>query len=357
MIKVTKTYLPSLGEYNLFLKKIWKSAWITNHGPNVLELERKLKKYLGVKYLFLVTNGTLGLQIAVKAMNLSGEVITTPFSYVASTSSLVWEGCKPVFVDINPETLCIDAKKVEAAITKKTTAILAVHVYGNLCEVELLENIAKKYNLKLIYDSAHAFGVKYKNRPIFNYGDMNVLSFHATKIFHTIEGGAVITRDSKLAHKISYLRNFGHRGEEAFWGLGINAKMSEFQAAMGLSVLPKVKELILIRERLAEEYDKLLLETSLIRPKFNNNLQQNYSYYPILFRSERQLLIVQRSLNKNGIISRRYFYPALTKLPYIKGQRCLIAEGVSRRVLCLPLYHSLGVSNVRMISKLVKENL
>jgi len=357
IIRVTKTYLPDLEDYIYYLKKIWKTGQVTNSGPLVLKLENQLKKYLGVKYLFLVDNGTTGLQIAIKALDLSGEVITTPFSYVATTSSIVWEGCEPVFVDIDPNTLCIDANKIEVVITNKTSAILAVHVYSNVCDVELINRIAQKHGLKVIYDSAHAFSVKYKGKSVLNIGDINVLSFHATKIFHTGEGGAVITTDSKLAHKISYLRNFGHNEEEAFWGLGINGKNSELHAAMGLSVLPEVERLIDIRKKISEEYDKLLKDTSLLKPQLNIHSTYNYSYYPVLFKSEKKLLLVRDSLNKHNIFPRRYFYPSLNKLPYIKGQSCPIAENISSRILCLPLFHSLKISDVKTISKLIRENL
>lgn len=357
MIAVTKTYLPNINTYIQYLRKIWKTARITNEGPLVLELESQLKKYLGVKYLFFVNNGTIGLQIAIKTLNLSGEIITTPFSYVASTSSIVWEGCKPIFVDIDPNTLCIDANKIEAAITEKTSAILAVHVYSNVCDVELINKIAQRHNLKVIYDSAHAFSVKYNGKSVLNTGDINVLSFHATKIFHTGEGGAVITTDPKLAHKISYLRNFGHNGEEAYWGLGINGKNSELHAAMGLSVLPEVKRLISLRKEMSEEYDKLLKNTSLIRAQLNIHSTYNYGYYPVIFKSEKHLLRVRDSLNKKNIFPRRYFYPALTQLPYIKGQSCPIAEDISKRILCLPLFHNLGLMNVRKIAKIIRQEI
>lgn len=356
MIGVTKTYLPSLRKYNRYLREIWNTAHITNHGPFVFELEEKLKHFLDVKNLFAVANGTLGLQIAIKALDLSGEVVTTPFTYVASTSSLVWEGCKPVFVDIDPKTLCIDVNKIERAITKKTSAILAVHVYGNVCNVEKIDRIARKHHLKVIYDSAHVFGVKYKNKSILNYGDINILSFHATKIFHTAEGGAVTTMNKSLAHKISYLRNFGHNGEEEFWGLGINGKMSELHAAIGLLVLPKFNKLVKVRKGLAAEYDRQL-NGRLQRPQFNPKATSNYSYYPVIFDSEKQLLKVRRLLNAEEIFPRRYFYPALTRLPYLKSSSCPIAEDISKRILCLPLFYDLKIKDVTTICKLVEKGL
>ncbi len=229
--------------------RAWERGWITNRGILVKELEEKLKEYLKVPHILATTNGTLPLQIAIKALNLKGEIITTPFSYVATTSSIVWEGCKPVFVDIHPEYLTIDEEKIEEAITENTSAILATHVFGNPCDVEKIEEIAKKYNLKVIYDAAHCFGVEYKGRSIFDYGDISTCSFHATKLFHTGEGGALFTKDEELMHKLFYHHNFGHKGQEDFYGLGINAKMSELQAAMGLAVFPYLEEIMAGRRK------------------------------------------------------------------------------------------------------------
>ena len=358
MITVTKTYLPPIKEYIKYVEEIWKSGFITNHSKYVLSLEKKLKKYLGVKHLFFVSNGTTALQIAIRALDLKGgEIITTPFSYVASTSSIVWEHCKPVFVDIDPRTLTIDAKKIQEAITSKTKAILAVHVYGNSCDVEAIGKIAKKNKIKIIYDAAHAFGVKYKKIPLVNFGDISILSFHATKIFHTVEGGAVATSDDALAHKISYLRNFGHNGEESFFGLGINGKNTEFHAAMGLSVLPKVKTFISRRRKLHKLYDKALKMAKLTKPVLFTNLEYNYSYYPVIFESETELLKVKNSLNKHDIYPRRYFYPSLNTLSYVKRYSCPISEDIAKRILCLPMYESLSKKDVKLIGKLVLEAL
>src|SRR5690242_2197737 len=248
MINVTKTFLPPQEEYNAILKRAWDKGWMTNRGELVKELEEKLKDYLGVKNIIATTNGTLPLQIAIKALGLKGEIITTPFSYVATTSSIVWEGCQPVFVDIDPGYLTIDENKIEAAITEKTSAILATHVFGNPCNIDAIDAIAKKHKLKVIYDAAHCFGVKYKGQSIFKYGDVSTCSFHATKLFHTGEGGAMFTNDEELHHKLFYHHNFGHKGQLDFYGLGINAKMSEMQAAMGLAILPYINEIIASRE-------------------------------------------------------------------------------------------------------------
>src|SRR5689334_14362011 len=220
MIPVTKPFLPPIQEYEQYLQDIWKRNWLTNNGPLVNELELRLKDFLGLKHLLFVTNGTIAIQLAIKALDLRGEIITTPFSYVATTSSIVWENARPVFVDINPADFTIDASRIEASITEHTVAILATHVYGIPCDVEEIERIAKKHKLRIIYDAAHAFAVKYKGKSLCSYGDVSTISFHATKLFHTIEGGGVFTSDNDLAHKIAYMRNFGHKGQEEFWGVG-----------------------------------------------------------------------------------------------------------------------------------------
>jgi dTDP-4-amino-4,6-dideoxygalactose transaminase len=356
MINVTKTYLPPLSEYTKYLEGIWERVYLTNHGPLVLELEEKLKHYLGVKHIFFVSNGTIALQIAIKALDLTGEVITTPFSYVATTSSIVWENCKPIFVDIDPVTLCIDASLLEERITPSTSAILATHVYGNACDVESLDKIAKKYQLPIIYDAAHAFGTLYKGKSLLNYGDISTLSFHATKLFHTVEGGAIVTNDDELAHKISYLRNFGHNGPEAFWGVGINGKNSELHAAMGLCVLPKVPELIKRRKEISELYDELLKDYPVTRPSLQGEITYNYSYYPVVFPSEELLITVRTALNAKQIYPRRYFFPSLNTLHYVNNQSAAISEDISKRVMCLPLYYDLQDMEVMYICEAIKEN-
>lgn len=358
MIHVTKTYLPPLEEFNKYLQKIWRRKWVTNHGPLVNELEEKLREYLGVKHIFFLANGTIALQIAIKILNLNKEIITTPFTYVATISSIVWEKCTPVFVDIDPKTLCIDSKKIESAITKRTQAIMPVHVYGNACAVEEIEQIAKRNNIRVIYDAAHAFGVTFKDNSLLNYGDISTLSFHATKLFHTIEGGALVTNDDELAHKISYYRNFGHNGPEDFFGLGVNAKNSEVHAAMGLCILPIVETLIKKRRVRCELYDNLLLAKSSLRKPANHPLQNyNYSYYPVIFRSEKQLVKVKNYLSSNNIFPRRYFYPSLTKLNYVHSSPCPIAEDIAPRILCLPLYVNLPKKDVKRISELILDSL
>ncbi|MGY2132727.1 DegT/DnrJ/EryC1/StrS family aminotransferase [Hymenobacter sp. HD11105] len=357
MINVTKTYLPPLAEYTAYLEGIWERDWVTNHGPLVQELEEKLKAYLGVKHLFFVSNGTVALQIAIKALELHGEIITTPFSYVATTSSIAWEGCRPVFVDIDSATLCLDPTLLEGAITAETTAIMATHVYGNPCEVEAIQGIAQKYNLKVIYDAAHAFGVQYKEQSILNFGHVSTLSFHATKLFHTGEGGAIVTDDDELAFRISYMANFGHDGPEHYSGLGINGKNSELHAAMGLCVLPKVTKFIQYRQELSQLYDQLLLGNGLTRPEISAQTSYNYAYYPVLFPDEKKLLAVRAALNAQHIFPRRYFYPALTDLNYVLPQTAPVAQSVSARVLCLPLSHDLTVTQVEQIAGIITKCL
>jgi dTDP-4-amino-4,6-dideoxygalactose transaminase len=352
MINVTKPYMPAYADYEHYLKGIWERGWLTNHGPLVLELEAKLKEYLGVKHLFFLNNGTIALQIAIKALEVKGEVITTPFSYVATTSSLVWENCTPVFADIEPTTLTLDPAAVEAAITPATTAIMATHVYGNPCDVEAFQAIAKKHNLRIIYDGAHAFGVKYKGGSVLNYGDITTLSFHATKLFHTVEGGAVITDNDELAHKLSYLRNFGHNGPEKFFGFGINGKSSEFHAAMGLCVLPHVNDIIVRRKEICALYDSLLQDKVRIL-QLRPETTYNYAYYPVLFPSEEKLLAAVQLLQANQITPRRYFYPSLNTLDYVQYQACPVSEDVAKRVLCLPLFIELKDEEVRLIADLI----
>jgi len=340
-----------------YLRLIWETNQVTNNGPLVQELEEKLRNYLDVKYLFFVSNGTIALQIAIKALGLSGEIITTPYSYVATTSTVIWEGCKPKFVDIDPETMCIDPDRIEQAINPQTTAILPTHVYGFPCSIEKINAIANKHNLRVIYDAAHTFGVRYKGKSLASFGDISTLSFHATKVFHTVEGGALITNDKLIGERITYIRNFGHKGKEEYWGLGINGKNSELHAAMGLCILPDIDEIIRHRKYISELYRNLLNGTNLIIPALPQLTNYNYAYFPVLFNSEKDLIKVLRALTDQNIFCRRYFYPSLSRLPYIKDQPMPISEDISRRVLCLPLSHDLNEEQISRISKLIKGNL
>ena len=349
MINVTKTFFPPIQEYQEQLQRIWKNQWLTNRGELVLELEEKLRDYLSVDHILITNNGTIPIQIALKLLGNGGEVITTPFSYVATSAAIVWENCTPVFVDIHPEYLTIDETKIEAAITDKTTAILATHVFGNPCRVEAIEVIAKKHDLKVIYDAAHAFGVTYKNESIFNFGDVSTCSFHATKLFHTGEGGALFAKDANLQHQLFYSHNFGHNGPEAFHGLGINAKISELQAAMGLAVLPYMETILESRKKVVAYYNQHLNFKELKTIKIREHTEWNYSYYPIIFETENQLVQVQKALNEANIFPRRYFYPSLNTIDYLGDQKMPVSESIASRIICLPLYAELKIMDLEKI--------
>lgn len=357
MITVTKTFLPKIEEYNSYLKRAWDKVWLTNRGELTIELEEKLKTYLGVSNIIITNNGTIPLQIALKLFGKGGEVITTPFSYVATSAAIVWENCKPVFVDIHPEYLTIDETKIEAAITSKTTAILATHVFGNPCHVTAIETIAKKHNLKVIYDAAHCFGVKYNNESLFNFGNVSTCSFHATKIFHTGEGGAMFCKDETINHQLFYSHNFGHNGPLDFHGLGINAKISELQTAMGLAVFDHIDTIFDERKQVVDFYNKNLNFTNLKPLKIRENTKWNYSYYPVVFNSEEILLKVQSELQKKDIIPRRYFYPSLNTISYTNGAPMPVSESIASRILCLPLYVGLSTEELQKITTIINNNL
>ena len=354
MINVTKAYLPPIEEYQKYLSKIWESSWLTNQGPLSQELELKLKEHLGVRNLLFVSNGTIAIQLAIKALALTGEIITTPFSYVATTTSILWENCTPVFADIEGETCCINPENIESLITERTSAILATHVYGIPCAVEKIGEIAKKNKLKVIYDGAHAFDVKYKGRSVFEYGDVSTLSFHATKLFHTVEGGAIIVQDDELYKKILLYRSFGHIGDDYFT-IGINGKNSEFHAAMGLCNLSKMDEIIQRREAIAKKYLSHLESLPVTFPHIPDQVAYNFAYFPVFFQDEESLCKVRNKLAEKQINTRRYFYPSLNKLPYItSSDQCPVSEDMAKRVLCLPFYPQLTFEEVEMICSLVK---
>jgi dTDP-4-amino-4,6-dideoxygalactose transaminase len=358
MINVTKTYLPPKTEYDAMLQEVWDSSWITNNGPMVQRLEAELKSYLGVKYLLYVNNGTIALQLALKALDLSGEIITTPFSYCATTTSILWENCKPVFADIESKSFNIDAHKIEALITENTTGIMATHVYGRPCDVEKIENIAQKHNLKVIYDAAHTFGSTLNGKSLVNFGDVSTLSFHATKLFHTVEGGAIVCQDEAVYRKLFLQRMFGHEGDEHYM-MGINGKSSEFHAAMGLCILPKINELIRRRTEIADLYNQHLNFNILKQPKnYLEGTNFNNAYYAVVFQNEAQLLKLTAILKENGINIRRYFYPSLNKLTYLKESNdCPISEDISVRVASLPSYYDLANDDIIRICGIINENL
>jgi dTDP-4-amino-4,6-dideoxygalactose transaminase len=353
MINVTKTFLPPLDEYMHQVKRAFDNNWLSNRGELVLELEVKLKEYLCVDNILIMNNGTIPLQIALKLLGGGGEIITTPFSYVATTAAIVWENCTPVFVDIDPEYLTIDETKIEAAITSKTTCILATHVFGNPCNVEAIDLIAKKNNLKVIYDAAHCFGVKYKGKSIFEYGDVSTCSFHATKLFHTGEGGAIFCKDKALMNKIFYSHNFGHNGPLEFHGLGINGKISELQAAMGLAVFPFLTLIFNGRNEVVRYYDDNLNFKKVEKLKIRQGTEWNFSYYPLLLESEEIMLGIQSALNYIQIFPRRYFYPSLNSIEYTKGIQMFYSENITSRILCLPLSDGLKPIDLKSIVTLI----
>ena len=353
MIQITKPFLPPKTELFALLTEVYERNWLTNHGPLVNLFEKELPKVVSYQgHFFYVNNGTIALQIAIKALDLKGEIITTPYSYVATTSSIVWEGCTPVFVDVDEHTCNIDPSLIEAAITEHTSAILATHVYGNPCDVEAIDDIAKKYNLKVIYDAAHCFGTNYDGKSIFEYGDISTTSFHATKLFHTVEGGGIFTTNEALAHRISYLRNFGHNGQEAFWGLGVNGKSSEFHAAMGVANLKYVGAILDNRKRQWLKYQQALgHEMQLL--KVVNPDEFNYAYFPIFLDTEKNLLLLKKRLEEKGIFCRRYFYPSLDGLPYLKPRKSSleVSNRIASRVLTLPLFYDLSQDDQDVIIK------
>lgn len=364
-ITVTSPLLPPLEEFIPYLEKIWDSKWITNNGQFHQQLEEALCEYLGVKYISVFTNGTLPLITALQALRITGEVITTPYSFVATTHALWWNGIKPVFVDIDPQTLNLDPNKIERAITPKTTAIMPVHVYGNPCNIEEIQDIADKYGLKVIYDAAHAFGVRIKGESILNFGDMSTLSFHATKTYNTIEGGALICKDEQTKKRIDYLKNFGFAGETEVVAPGINAKMDEVRAAYGLLNLKYVDKAIENRKLIAQTYREGLKSIKGI--SFLNDIEgvrHNYSYFPI-FVDEKEYGMTRdelyNKLKQNKILGRRYFYPLISdfstyrELDSAKPTNLPIANKVAEEVICLPIYDNLEIVDVeRVINVIIK---
>lgn len=357
MINVTKTYLPNKEKYKKYVDEIYANGWVTNNGPLVQRLEKRLAEYLGVKNIVLVSNGTVALEIAYRTLGLQGFAVTTPFSFVATTSSLVTNGILPIFADIDPKTFNIDPNRIEQVITPNTSVILGVHVFGNACDVESIDAIAKEHDLKVVYDAAHAFDVKIKGESILNYGDISTLSFHATKLFHSIEGGALIINDDELVEKARYLINFGIKNAEEIPELGTNAKMNEFEAAMGLCVLDDIEEIKAKRKQVTEIYKNEL--NGLVQfQEQNPGATQNYSYFPVVFESQEQLQKVQKALNEQDIFPRRYFYPSLDTLEYIEPkQECNISRDISKRILCLPIYAELEKNVQDKIISIIKKVL
>ena len=356
MIPVTKPFLPPREEFEEYLRGIWQRNWLTNNGPLVLDLEAALRDYLKVPHLLYVANGTIALQMAIKALGLKGEILTTPFSYVATTSSIVWEGCTPVFVDIDNSTFNIDPDRIEDTITPRTTAILATHCFGNACDIEAIGYIAKKHNLKVIYDGAHAFGTLFRQQSVFLYGNITTASFHATKLYHTVEGGAVVTQDPELHKRLAYMRNFGHDGPAKFNGVGINGKNSEFHAAMGHCNLKFIQS---IMERRAAQwiyYENLLKQSDVQLQTIKSYCQHNYAYFPIVFPTEQMVSMAMKALEHKEIFTRRYFYPSLSQLDYVNHLPTPVSDSIARRILCLPLYHDLSPEEQDFIVKIIQQS-
>jgi len=366
-ITVTSPFLPPLEEFIPYLEKIWESKWLTNNGQFHQELEKTLCEYLHVDYISLFTNGTLPLMVALQALRITGEVITTPFSFVATTHSLWWNGIKPVFVDIDPKTGNLDPEKIEAAITPKTTAIMPVHVYGNPCDTKRIEEIADTYGLKVIYDAAHAFGVEVEGKSLLNEGDLATLSFHATKTYNTFEGGALVCHDAKTKQRIDYLKNFGFAGETTVVAPGINGKMDEVRSAFGLLQLKYVDDAIAKRKVIAETYRNELKGLNGIT-YFEDfpNVKHNYSYFPI-FVDEKEYGMsrdgLYEKLKANNIYGRRYFYPLISEFSTYRGLESAAKENlpnahkVANEVICLPIYPDLEMSDITIICNCIKKSL
>jgi dTDP-4-amino-4,6-dideoxygalactose transaminase len=362
-IYVTQPNMPPLEEFLPYLEKIWESKLLTNGGPFHQELEKKLAEYLGVEHLSLFTNGTIALVTALQALRITGEVITTPFSFVATAHSLLWNGIKPVFVDIDSESFNLDPDKIEAAITPQTTAILPVHVYGNPCDVQKIQKIADTYGLKVIYDAAHAFGVNYKDESLLKHGDLSILSFHATKVFNTFEGGAIICPDAKMKKRIDDLKNFGFADEVTVVAPGINGKMNEIQAAFGLLQLKHIEEAIDRRREIDARYRQHLSNVPGITcSSIEADTKYNYSYFPIMVEEGYSLSREElyEKLHQHGIYARRYFYPLITDFPMYRGIQSAkpgnlpVAKLIAERVLCLPIYPDLSKLEQQTIASIVR---
>lgn len=364
MIPVTKPFLPNREKLNQYLDGIYERNWLTNNGPLALELTSRLEEYLGVENLLLVSNGTLALQIAYRALGINepvngkpAEAITTPFTFIATASSLKWDGIQPVFADIDPATWCLAPENIAAKITPQTRAIVPVHVFGNACDVETIGAIAQKHNLKVIYDAAHAFGVNYKGESLLKHGDATTLSFHATKLFHTGEGGAIIFKRKEDLERAKIMINFGITGPESIEELGINAKMNELQAAMGLCVLDEMEVNLKARAAVWHRYEKALGQTLQLQAK-PEALDYNYAYFPVVFESEEQTIRVAATLKENGVLARRYFYPSLDSVACLGAEADQsVSRDIASRILCLPIFAQLSQHDQQSIINLIEVEL
>ncbi len=354
MINVTRAYLPDKKKLFGYIDKIYESAWLTNNSQFCQELELRLKEHLGARNLILVANGTLALQLVYKALEVKGSAVTTPFSFVATTSSLLWEGIRPIFADINAQTWNIEPENIGKVIAPDTTALVPVHVFGNPCEIDKIEQIAQKHDLKVIFDGAHAFGIKYKGESVLNRGHATTLSFHATKLFHTVEGGAIITSDDELARKIRLLINFGITGPETIECMGINCKMNEFQAVMGLCVLDEMGHINHTRQIVSDYYQNNL-PSHVFMQQWNAHGTRNYQYVPVLFKSEAAMGKAQKALSNQQIFARRYFFPSLDSLKFTgNDQHMPVSQDIASRILCLPIYSELTIDEQKNIVDVVR---
>lgn len=359
-INVTRSSMPAFEEYCAEIRDLWDSRWLTNMGSKHETLRNRLVEYLGAEHLDLLTNGHMAIELSLQALNLTGEVITTPFTFASTTQAIVRNGLTPVFCDIDPVTFCMDAAKIERLITDKTSAILPVHVYGNICDVGAVEAIAEKNNLKVLYDSAHTFGVKYKGKSTANFGDASCFSFHATKVFHSIEGGCSCFKDKRFGERLTKLKNFGLAGKESVEELGTNAKMDEFRAAMGLCNLRYVDEEIAKRKRVVERYREHLGGVAGLQLNpIQKNVESNYAYFPVVFHDEifgANRDFIADKLAQHGIHARKYFYPLTSEFVCYNGKfnfETPVAKEISRKVLTLPLYADLNLTDVDRICGMV----
>lgn len=353
MIPVTKPYLPSREKLNRYLDSIYEREWLTNNGPLLQELTQRLEAFLGVKNLLLVSNGTLALQLAYRVLGISGkatysEAITTPFTFAATAGSLKWEGVTPIFTDIDPNSWCLDPAGIEAAITEHTRAIVPVHVFGNACDVEQIDALAEKHNLKVVYDAAHAFNVTYRDRNLLSYGDASTLSFHATKLFHSVEGGAIIFKREEDLERAKQMINFGITGADTIGEVGINAKMNEFQAAMGLCVLDEIEQNLTGRKKVWESYARSLEDKAIFQER-QPHVSNNHAYFPVLLESEGEVKSLIERLNEQKIYPRRYFYPSLDTQPVFGDQYCPVSRDIAQRIACLPLYQRMTDANIASV--------
>lgn len=361
-IYVTQPYLPPLEEFIPYLEQIWASKWLTNNGPFHQQLERALGEYLGIEHIALFTNGTIALITALQSLRITGEVITTPYSFVATSHALIWNGIKPVFVDVRPDTLNLDPAKIEAAITPQTTAIMPVHCYGRPCDVDTIQDIADTYNLKVIYDAAHAFGVRDAGGSVLRHGDLSVLSFHATKVFNTFEGGAIVCPDAKTKTRIDYLKNFGHASEVSVVAPGINGKMSEINAAFGLLQLKHIDKALARRREIDAAYRARLAGVKgIVCMPPDQTGAANYSYFPVLVESDYAISrdALYGTLKEHGIHPRRYFFPLISDfsmyrgLPSAQPDKLPAAVTASQKILCLPIYPDLEMAQIDVITQLI----